>query len=110
LCGMTAMEPICRSPLWGNQFFGRSNQHARLTRTHLGTRYCTLSFKSVVTCHAPPCRSRTLVEVTRLSGLVEPSGGHAGPQIAQKAQKRRKFRFKCPNFEVSRKNSAAAEM
>jgi hypothetical protein len=41
--------------------------------------YCTISFKSAVTHHAPPCQSRTLVEVTRRSGLCRTSKWSQAP-------------------------------
>jgi hypothetical protein len=47
--------------------------------------------------------------VTRAS--VEPPGSHAGPQIAQKVQKKEEiFSSNVEIFEVSHKNSAAAKM
>jgi hypothetical protein len=45
-------------------------------------RYCTISFKSAVTRHAPPCWSGTLVEVTHHLGLSQTSKWSHWPQIA----------------------------
>jgi hypothetical protein len=58
--------------------------------------YCSISFKSTVTYHAPPYRYRNLARVTR--PFVEPPERHTGLKIACKTQKSQNFRFNVGNF------------
>jgi hypothetical protein len=92
-----------------------SKNQARDKKTLIGVAkvYGILYFFLQIGSHAsrtPPVdhelwsRSR----VTRAS--VEPPSGHAGPQTAQKVQKDEIFGLNFENFEVSHKNSPAAEM
>ena len=63
---------------------------------------CIFPFKSVVTCHAPLCRSRTLVEVMRHASLRRTSTPSRRPQNppknAQKSENFGNFSFRMPKF------------
>jgi hypothetical protein len=60
--------------------------------------YYTFSFKSVVTRHAPPCRSQNSVEVTRHSGLCRTSKRSRRSPNCPKSAKKTKISVQMPKF------------
>jgi hypothetical protein len=63
-----------------------------------GSTYCSISFKSTVTCHAPPVDIEIWQGSRVTRPFVEPPEHHTGLKIACKTPKKPKISIRCRKF------------